>query len=149
MAKAAKEVAKLAAQVSSSSGAQGKDMGEVAQLTEKLQLFTRQTAWALSEQTQAVDSLAEESSRQASSLKSVAATSQQQVSASGQLVSALSQVKIRLDELVRTNSEQAKSSTVLLDELRASAQQLARLRQLQTDQKHAVAELVEPGNGQG
>jgi hypothetical protein len=93
--------------------------------------------------------LAEESSRQASSLKSVAASSQQQVAASGQLVNALSQVRTRLDELLQTNAEQTKSSTALLDELRASAQQLARLRQLQTDQKHAVAQLVEPGIGQG
>ena len=71
------------------------------------------------------------------------------MAASDQLVSALSQVRTRLDELLQTNAEQTKSSTALLDELRASALQLARLRQLQTDQKHAVAELVEPGIGQG
>jgi hypothetical protein len=121
-------VAKLAAEVSTATAAQAKDLNDAAKMGEELQLFTRQTAKALSEQTQVVESLAEEGSRQASSLKTIAASARQQAAASSQIATSTDEVRGRLSELIRGNADQSASSRSAAEELRGASAQLAKLR---------------------
>jgi methyl-accepting chemotaxis protein len=117
-------------------------------LGEELQLFTRQTAKALSEQTQAVESLAEEGSRQASSLKTIAASARQQATASAQIATSTEEVRTRLSEVVRGSAEQSTSAKSAAEELRGASAQLGRLRRMQTEQAQALTSLLAAPVGQ-
>lgn len=134
-------MAKLATAVNTATVTQTKDMAAAAQLSEQVQLFTRQTSRALSEQTQVVESLAEESSRQASSLKTIAASARQQASASSQIASSTEEMRNRLSEVVRGSTERGANGSGV-EELRAVAGQLLKLRQLQEEQARSMASLL-------
>jgi methyl-accepting chemotaxis protein len=141
-------VAKLAAEVNSASAGQAKDLAEAAKMGAELQLFTRQTAKALSEQTQTVESLAEEGSRQASSMKTIAASARQQATASAQIATSTEEVRQRLTEVVRGNLDQSAASKGNADELRKATKQLGELRRLQAEQAQTLTALVTAGAGE-
>jgi hypothetical protein len=92
----------------------------------------------LSEQTQAVESLAEEGSRQASSLKTIAGSARQQATASAQIAASTDEVRGRLSELVRGNADQSASFKAVAEELRGATAQLSKLRRLQTEQAETL-----------
>jgi methyl-accepting chemotaxis protein len=94
--------------------------------------------------------LAEEGSRQASSLKTLASSARQQATASAQIATSTEEVRTRLSEVVRGSAEQSGSAKSAAEELRGASAQLARLRRMQTEQAQVLTGLLvqaPPGDG--
>ena len=95
-----------------------------------------------------MESLAEEGSRQASSLKTLTASARQQATASAEIATTTEEVRTRLSEVVRGSAEQNASAKGAAEELRGASAQLGRLRRMQTEQAQALARLLAAAVGE-